>query len=155
MSSIHLLGNRLTQWIRGHQEELGYIELDPSSDKCVLLLKDTFGVAIAPGAYIPADEYPSLESAKSQVLSTPSVFIWHLIWMRGVLRREAEEELEDQWEELSANGTALSKRVVRDRLRAHLDRLPIDMVKVLFGKIGTVALTQAIAEIIKRYLNGE
>lgn len=155
MSSIHLLGNRLTQRIRGRQEELGYIEAEPSSDKYVLWLKDTFGVATTAGAYIRADEYPSLEAAKSAVLTAPSVFIWHLIWMRGVLKREAEKELEDQWEQLSDDGTASSKQSAVDRLRAHLDRLSSDKVIDLFGKIGTVALTQAVAEIIKRFLNGK
>ena len=155
MSGIQLSGNRLTQRIRGCQEEFGYIEFKPSSDTCVLWLKDTFGVANTAGAYIRADEYPSLEVAKSKVLSAPSVFIWHLIWMRGVLKREAEKELEDHWEQLSANDAVPSKQSLKDRLRAHLDRLPSDKVKKLFGKIGTVALTQAIAEIIKRFLNGE
>ena len=155
MSSIHLSENRLTQQIRGCQEDLGYLEVEPSSDRCVLWLKDTFGVANSAGAYIRADEYPSLEVAKSNVLSAPSVFIWHLVWMRGVLKREAEKELKEQWEQLSANGAIPSKQSLQDRLRAHVDRLSIDKVKELFGKIGTVALTQAISEIVKRFLNGE
>ena len=155
MSSVHLSENRLTQQIRGCQEELGYLEVEPSSDGCVLWLKDTFGVANSAGAYIRADEYSSLEVAKSNVLSAPTVFIWHLIWMRGVLKREAEKELKEQWEQLSANDAIPSKQSLQDRLRAHVDRLSIDKVKELFGKIGTVALTQAISEIIKRFLNGE
>ncbi len=107
MSSIHLSENRLTQRIRGHQEELGYIELEPCSDKFVLRLNDTFGVATTAGAYILADEYPSLEAAKSDVLTAPSVSIWHLIWTRGVLKRDAEKELEGQREQLSDSSTAL------------------------------------------------
>ena len=60
MSSIHLSGNRLTQRTRGYEEELGYIELEPSSGRWVLWLKNTFDVANTAGAYIRADEYPSL-----------------------------------------------------------------------------------------------
>lgn len=154
MSSIHLSGNRLTQRVRDCEEEFGYIELEPSSDKYVLWLKDTFGVATTTGAYIRADEYPSLEVAKSKVLAAPSVFIWHLIWMRGVLKHEAAQELEDHWEHLCANHTIPSKQSLKDRLRAHLDRLPIDKVKELLGKIGTTVFTQEITEIIKRFLSG-
>ena len=153
MSVIHLSGNRLTQQIGGRQEELGYIELESSSDRYVLWLRDTFGVANSAGAYIRADEYPSLEVAKSNVLSAPSVFIWHLIWTRDVLKREAEKELEKQWGQLSANGPVPSKQSLQDRLRAYLDRLPRDKFEELFEKIRTVAFNQAIAEIIKRFLN--
>jgi len=156
MSGIRLSGARLTQQLRGIDEELGYIALEPNSDSCVLWLKDTFGVANTAGTYIRADEYPSLEIAKSNVLGAPSVFIWHLVWMRGVLKLEAERELDAQWEELGANTNTLpSKQRLRDGLRAHLDRLSGDKVKVLFGKVGSVALTQAITEIIKQLLNGE
>lgn len=151
MSGIHLSGNRLIQRIRGCQEELGYIELEPSSGRCVLWLKDTFGVANTAGAHIRADEYPSLEVAKSNVLTAPSVFIWHLIWMRGVLKHEADRELENHWEQLSANDTLPSKQSLKDRLRAHLDRLPIDKVKELLGKIGTGVFIKAIIEIISGF----
>ncbi len=156
MSGIRLSGTNLTQQLRGREEELGYIELEPNSGTCVLRLKDTFGVANTAGSYIRADEYPSLDLAKSNVLHAPTVFIWHLIWMRGVLKREAEKELDQQWEKLGANADTLpSKQSVRDRLRAHLDRLSGDKIKVLFGKIGTVAFTQVIAELVKQFLNGE
>ena len=156
MSSIHLSGNRLVQRIRDREEELGYIELEPSSGNCVLWLKDTFGVAITAGSYIRADEYPSLEVAKSKALTAPSVvLIWHLIWMRGVLKREAEKEVDEHWEQLSAEDCVPSKQSLKDRLRAHLDRLPGDKVKELFGKVGTVVFNQVITEIIKRFLNGE
>ena len=64
MSGIYLSGNRLIQRVRDGEEELGYIELEPNSESCVLWLKDTFGVASTAGAYIRADEYPSLEAKK-------------------------------------------------------------------------------------------
>ncbi len=156
MSGMRLSGTRLTQQVRGREEELGYIEMEPNSGTCVLWLKDTFGVANTAGSYIRADEYPSFDLAKSNVLNAPSVFIWHLIWMRGVLKREAEEELDRQWKKLDANAdTFPSKQNLRDRIRAHLDRLPDDKIKDLFGKIGTVGLTQVIEELVKKFLNGE
>ena len=84
------------------------------------------------------------------------VFIWHLIWMRSVVKREAEQELDDKWEEVGADVRAVPNREgLRDRLRAHLDRLPSDRIQELFKKVGTVALTQAVSEIVKRVLNGD
>ena len=41
--------------------------------------------------YIRADEYPSMAVARATALSAPSVFIWHLIWMRGLVKLEAEK----------------------------------------------------------------
>ena len=156
MSKINWSGDHLIQRVRGHYEELGYIKLEPNSKTCVLWLKDTFGVASTAGAYIRADEYPSMDIAKSKALSAPSVRIWHAIWMRGVVKREAEYELDNHWEELSANArTVPSKEGFRGRLRAYLDRLPFDKIKELFRKIGTSALNQAIAEIVKRLLKGD
>lgn len=156
MSGIHLSGNRLTQRIQDREEELGHIELEPSSDKCVLWLKDTFGIASTAGAYIRAEEYPSLDAAKSNVLSAPSLFIWHLVWIRNVLQREAEKELDQKWEELiSDTDNFPKKQSIRDKLRAHLDRLSGDKIVTLFGKIGTVALTQVITEVVKKYFEDE
>ena len=156
MSGIRLSGIHLTQKIRGREEKLGCIELDPNSGTYVLWLKDTFGVATTAGSYIRADEYPSLDLAKSNVLDARSVFIWHHVWMRGVLKREAEKEFDQQWEQLGANADTLpSKQSSRDRLRAHFDRLPGDKIRILFRKIGTAALTQLIAELVKMFLNGE
>lgn len=156
MSGIRLSGTRMTQQLRGRKEELGYIELEPNSDSCVLWLKDTFGVANTAGSYIRADEYPSLELAKSNVLDAPSVFIWHLVWMRGVLKHEADKELNNHWEKLDVNADANSiKQNLRDRLRAHIDRLSGDKIKSLFEKIGTVALAQVVMENVKKFLNGE
>ena len=43
MSGIRWSGNRLIQRVRGQEEELGYLELEPESTTCVLWLKDTFG----------------------------------------------------------------------------------------------------------------
>lgn len=155
MSGIYLSGNRLIQRVRDREEELGHIELEPNSESCVLWLKDTFGVASTAGAYIRVDEYPSMDIAKAESLSAPSVFIWHVIWMRGVLKREAEQELYDHWEEFSAEATTVpSKEGLRDRLRGYLDRLPGDKAKELFNKIATEAFKQVIAEIVKLLLKG-
>ena len=130
MSGISWSGNRLIQRVRDHEEELGYISLEPNSGDCVLWLKDTFGVATTAGAHIRADQYSSMDVAEALALNSPSVFIWHLIWMRGVLKREAEQELDDHWEEISASAESASvKEGLRDRLRAHLDRLPCDKVQ--------------------------
>ena len=156
MSGVGWSGNRLIQRVKGREEELGYIGLEPSSGKYVLWLKDTFGVATTSGAYIRGEEYPSIDVARAQALDAQLVFIWHLIWMRGVVKREAEQELDDKWEELSADaGTVPSREGLKDRLRAHLDRLPGDRIPELFKKLGTVALTQAVGEIVKRVLNGD
>ena len=83
---MHWSGNRLTQRVKGYEEELGYIEPEPGSNRCVLWVKDTFGVVTTAGAYIRADEYSSLAVAKSKALPLN----WHLIWMRGVLKRKSE-----------------------------------------------------------------
>ena len=90
---------------------------------------------------IRADEYPSMAVAKAAALDAPSVRIWHLIWMRSVVKREGEKELDDHWEEISASAkTVPSKEGFRDRLRAYLDRLPRDKIEGLFQKVGTTAL---------------
>ncbi len=154
MSSICWSENRLVVSIRGQEEELGYIEQEPHSGKYVLWLKDTFGVATSAGSYLKAEEYPSLKAARSRAESPQSiVFIWHLIWMRGVLKREAERELEDNWDEFCADDPDLSKlnkQSAKDGVRAHLDRLASDKVKEQIIKIGKGALfAQKIIEIIK------
>ena len=151
MSSLRWSGNNtLVQRVKGHEEELGHIERDQSSGKCVLWLKDSFGVASTAGSNIRAEEYPSLEVAKDRALTAPSVFIWHVIWMRNVLKREAEKELEVYWEQLSAGGTVASKQGSKDCLRGYLDRLPIDEAMSLFKKIGSEVFKQSIIEIIKK-----
>lgn len=156
MSGVGWSGNRLIQRVRGREEELGYIGLEPDSGKHVLWLKDTFGVATSAGAYIRGEEYPSADVARAQALDAQLVFIWHLIWMRGVVKREAEQELDDKWEEMGADArTVPGREGLKDRLRAHLDRLPVDRIQELFKKLGTVALTQAVSEIVKRILNGD
>ena len=156
MSGIRWSGNRLIQRVRGHEEELGHVSLEPHSKTCVLWLKDSFGVANTAGADIRADEYPSMAVAKAGALDAPSVRIWHLIWMRSVVKREGEQELDDHWEEISASAkTVPSKEGFRDRLRAYLDRLPRDKIEVLFQKVGTTALTHIVAELVKGWLNGD
>ena len=156
MSGIQWSGNRLIHRVRGHEEELGYVSLEPDSNSYVLWLKDTFGVATTAGAHIRGGEYPSLAVAKAEALDAPSVFIWHLIWMRSVVKREAEQELDERWEEVSATTTTVaSKERLKDRLRAHLDRLPREKIMELFRKVGTTALPQVVTEIVKRWLNGD
>ena len=54
MSGIRWSGNRLIQRVRGHEEELGHVSLEPHSKTCVLWLKDSFGVANTAGADIRA-----------------------------------------------------------------------------------------------------
>ena len=73
MSGINWSENRLIQRVRGHEEELGYIEFEPNSKTYVLWLKDTFGVANTAGAHIRADEYSSMAVAKAEALNAPSV----------------------------------------------------------------------------------
>ena len=76
--------------------------------------------------------------------------------MRSVVKREAEQELDERWEEVSATTTTVaSKERLKDRLRAHLDRLPREKIMELFQKVGTTALTQVVSEIVKRWLNGD
>ena len=155
MSSIYWSDNRLIQRVGGHEEELGNIAFEQSSKSYVLWLKDTFGVTNTAGAYIRADEYSSMDVAKSKALTAPSVSIWHLVWMRGVVKREAEQEIDNNWEEFSANAdTVPIKEILRDRLRSHLDRLPVAKIKELFKKVGRELFTLAIVEIVKRLLNG-
>ncbi len=149
MSFIQLSRNRIVQRLRGKEEELGRIELDTNSQTYVLWLRDTFGVATTAGALIRADEYPSLDDAKAKVLQARSVFIWHCIWMRGIIKREAERELDERWEEFVASAEAApTKASMKDRIRAAIDRLPADKIQELFEKLSTAALTQALKEII-------
>ena len=156
MSGVRWSGNRLIQRVRGREEELGHIGLEPDSGKYVLWLKDTFGVATSAGAYIRGEEYSSIDAARAQALDAQLVFIWHLLWMRGVVKHEAEQELDKKWEEIGADARTVADREgLKDRLRAHLDRLPVDRIQELFKKLGTVALTQAVSEIVKRILSGD
>lgn len=115
MSSITWSDNHLIQQVREREEELGYIDLEPNSGKYVLWLKDTFGVANTPGAYIRADEYPSMAVARMEAPCAPSVLNWHLIWMRSVVEGS------------------------RDRPRAHRDRWLIDKIKKLSETIDMIA----------------
>ena len=155
MSSIRLSGNRIVQRLRGNEEELGRIELDPNSQTYVLWLRDTFGVANTAGALIRADEYPSLDDAKAKVLQAPSVFIWHCVWMRSVVKHEAERVLDEHWDELGAGiGAASTKASMTDRIRALIDRLPRDKLGELFEKIGTAALMQALKEFMEGLIGG-
>ena len=155
MSWIRLSGNRLTRTVRGREEELGRIEPESGSDLCVLWLKDTFGVVSAAGMNIRADEFPSMDSARRNVLASPTVYIWHQVWVRCVLKREAERELEVLWDRLGVGGTAPSRQVAKDWLRGHLDRLPIDDVMRLFGQIATARFSKAVEELIERHLRDE
>ena len=156
MSRIGWSGNRMIQRVRGREEELGYIRLEAESGKCVLWLKDTFGVATTAGSYIHGEEYPSLDLAKAQALDTQLVFIWHVIWMRGVVKREAELVLDEGWEEMNAGATTVPNREgLKDRIRAYIDRLSADKTQELFEKLGTAALKQAVIEIMKRIVNGD
>ena len=155
MSRITWSENRLIQQVGNQEEELGRIELDANSQTCVLWLRDTFGVANTVGTYIRADEYPSMDIARAEALNAPSVFIMHLIWMRGVVKREAEQVLDDHWEELSESVEEIpEKEGLKDRIRAYVDRLPGDKIQELFEKVGTAALKQVIDELIKHFLTG-
>ena len=156
MSSIRLFENRLIQEVRGVKKELGCVELEPETGKYVLWLKDEFGVALTAGSRIRADEYLSLEAAKSEVLMSWSVFIWHLIWMRNVLKDEIEKELRQNWDDYSADGIGSSIQVIMDRFRAYIDRLPIDIVKKTLKTIDNAAgIVQMIKELIEKFQNGE
>ena len=155
MSAITLSESRLIQRVGDQEEELGRIELDANSNTYVLWLKDTFGVANTAGTYIRADEYPSMAVARAEALNAPSVFIWHLIWMRGLVKLEAERVLDDHWEEISEGfECVLEKESLKDRIRALIDRLPVEEVKELFKNVGTSALVQVIAKLVERLLTG-
>lgn len=133
-------GDRLIQRVRGHEEELGRIRFEPSSMTYVLELKDTFGLIVPRGGFVRADEYHTMAEAKANAAFSPAVSIWHLIWMRSVVKREAEQVVDDRWDEIGAGAaTGATKASVKDGLRAHLDRLPAAKIKKLFETIDRVA----------------
>ena len=89
--------------------------------------------------------------AKANAAGSPCAVMWHLIWMRGVVKREAEQSLAENWEEIDAIATTgSSKDVLTDRLRAYLDREPIAEIRKLFQHGGKIAFNQAIIELVKR-----
>ena len=131
--------------------ELGRVRFEPSSKTYVLWLKDTFGVTGPRGGYVRADEYHTMAEAETQAVRAPCVFIWHLIWMRGVVKREAEQALDDRWDEIeAATGAEVTQARAKDRVRASLDRLRGDKIPDLFEKAVQGALTHWIIEAIKK-----
>ena len=71
--------------------------------------------------------------------------------LRSDVKREAEQELDDKWDEITADAeTCPGKDGLRDRLRAHIDRLPYDKIQELFKKIGRpLLLAKMVKELIK------
>ena len=92
-----------------------------------------------------------MAEAKANAAFAPAVFIWHLIWMRGVVKREAEHVLDDRWDEIeAATGAEVTQATAKDGVRAYLDRLRGDKIPDLFEKAVQGALTHWIIEAIKK-----
>ena len=104
MSSVHVsVGGKITQKLRQRTEELGRVVEDESvPGTWVLELRDIAGVATSAGSYSrPGDRYSSRDDeARTQVLSSSVVFIWHMTWMRGIASRDAVQVVRDHEAEI-------------------------------------------------------
>lgn len=137
MSTIRISGTKLFFKVGDREEEVGYLE-ESESGKCVLWLKDIFGLISDEGeSYYRADEYTSINSAKFNVVHAVSVQLWHLIWMRERVKREAEKQF-------ASEGTNL-----QDKISAMLNRLPN---KEIIALIGLIYKTPDFVEKIKTFL---
>ena len=83
MSPITWQGNRLIQQVasRGMEEELGCVDLDASSGKYVLWLKDTRNAFAVNSGYIRGDEFDSINDAKRNAAGSVSANLMHHMWM--------------------------------------------------------------------------
>lgn len=98
MSTIRFSDNRLVFRAGDREEEVGYLE-ESGSGECVLWLKDIFGLLSDEGeAYYRADEYASMSIAKFKAVGAVSVQIWHLIWLRQMLKATDRSSRKEQLE---------------------------------------------------------
>ena len=150
MSSITRQGNKLIQRAGGKDAELGHIELDNNSHTYVLWLKDTCGVLGSNGSYIRGDEFSSIDEARNQVLSSPSAFIMHSIWMRNSVKKQALEAVEANWDEISSElrDHSIAKDDLRERLSSYLERQPIATVTQWSKRIMENLIIKTIIEFI-------
>ena len=127
MSVIRVSGNRLYFKVGDREDNVGYLE-ELESGKCVLWLKDTFGLISKEGmSYYKADEYASMNSAKIKSVEAISVQIWCLIWMRESVKHAAEKQF-------SSSGES-----DQNKISTMLGRLPIKDVTALFILIDKVS----------------
>ena len=84
MSSIVWRGNRLMQRVGNEESELGYVQFEEHTRRCVLWLKDHVGAFLSKGSYVRADTWSSMDEAKVKAASSPSAFLAHLMWMKSL-----------------------------------------------------------------------
>ena len=152
MSSVFISKDgHITQKLRGKTEELGRIvkdETDPGT--WVLELKDLAGVAVGAGNYLrPGDRYSSWDDAtRREVLDSSVVFTWHMIWLRGVAWRDAEQVVRDRVDEIraSTDGTFNMERLLQT-LRGWLEYLPIEEIKRLMQAVDWIEFAETIVRV--------
>ena len=155
MSSITWNGLKLVQRLGHDSEELGMVRPDDTSSGYVLWLKDTCGVLDLNGGYIRADEFPSLDDAKSGAALSSSAFIMHYIWMRIIAKRRTLEALDEHWDDIaSAIPHGIDRDALRDRVSKHLDRLPIDQIRQWGTRIRDGVIVSALVELIRSFPGG-
>ena len=153
MSSITWNDNRLMQSVGTNNEQLGHISLDENSGTYVVWLKDTCGVLGLNGGDIRGDEFGSMEEAKSDAASSPSVFIMHYIWMRAILEQQLTQALEENWDEIAPElEEDVEQQTVRARLIEFLDQAAVPVLTEMSKKIAENVIAKTLVEIVKNYL---
>lgn len=155
MGSITWNGMKLVQTLGHDSAELGNVRFEDASSTYVLWLKDTCGVLDLNGGYIRAEEYPSLEDAKDRAALSPSAFIMHYIWMRGVAKRRTMDALDEHWDEIaSAIPDGVAREALRDRVSRYFDQLPIDQIKLWGNRIRDGVIVSALVELLRSFFGG-
>lgn len=155
MSSITWKGATLIQTLGPHSVELARVHFEESSNAFVLWLKDTSGVLGLNGGYIRAEEYQSLDDAKEGAAQSPSAFIMHYIWMRGLAKRRTVDALDEHWDEIaSAIPDGIGREALRDGVSRYFDQLPIDQIKLWGNRIRDGVIVSALVKLIEKLFGG-
>ena len=148
MSSITWRGNRLIQRVtsRGMEEELGYVDLDVSSGKYVLWLKDTKNAFAVNNGYIRGDEFDSINDAKRNAAGSVSATLMHHMWMA----RETQLPVSVPEAKTIVIQTIENMQVNQNSLGIQISNSDVEMVKEEVEK----AAPSLVAKIFKEWLPG-
>lgn len=153
MSVIKSSGDRLIQRVGQHEEELGRIEHDSSSETYVLWVHDFFGVLGRRGGWIRADEYSTMNAAKDKSCDSQVLVIVHANWTRLVSTSETDKNMKCHGKEIdSTTVRTMNREHYKDCIRRTVVRWSIeisryiltiicDVSKRLFTKIVTDRFT--------------
>ena len=150
MSSVIWRGNRIIQRAGDNSEELGRVQLDASTGRYVLWLKDTVGVYYAePGKpfYMRAEEFMSVKEARENAPDSPAASIMHMLWLREAIQRVVRKEIEENWDLISPElDKGASKGAVLERADKTLRDAPEAILKKLaenLDPVGKIARSAA------------